>query len=704
MRYGRISAGLGTIAVVALAGLTVARPVAAGARAKKAAQIEGQERVIHALNRFTFGPTPGEVAAVEKMGLRQWFDEQLNPASIDDSALDARLAAFPAMQMPQADLMAVYPTQQRLKEMIRTHTSLPANPVERAIYADGIARVTANKEKKADKGQNERPDAAKMTPGNDMNASANTMNAAANDMGAAAQEEKLYADLDAVKVINLPPNERIARMVAMPPDEFMAFRRSLNPRQVARVEDGLTPQQREIFEAMQNSERMVADEVLESRMMRDIYSRRQLQEVMTDFWLNHFNVYLRKNQYEPYLLPDYERNVIRPHALGRFEDLLVATAKSPAMMVYLDNWLSIGPDSRAALNAERAAQRGRGSKGKRAKDRGLNENYGRELMELHTLGVKCEVSADRPAKMLDKACGNGYTQQDVIEVAQTLTGWTIDRPNLGAEFQFDERRHEPGAKKVLGVKIKENGEAEGMQVLHMLATSPATAKLISTQLAVRFVSDTPPPALVERMAKSFVASGGDIKTVLRTMFDSPEFWSPEVYRAKVKTPEEFVVSAVRASGADVTDARPLVAALNRLGMPLYGMQTPNGYDWKAGPWVNTGDLVNRMNFALLLSSDRMNGVHTDWRGLLGEETMPGESAEAKEQRLESLLLDRPASEHTRATVLAQFSNSAAAEDAMRRFPGARMVKAKAALGPAADDRQAEAMAGLLLGSPDFQRR
>jgi uncharacterized protein (DUF1800 family) len=375
------------------------------------------------------------------------------------------------------------------------------------------------------------------------------------------------------------------------------------------------------------------------------------------------------------------------------------------MMVYLDNWLSIGPDSRAAVFAERAAQRMRGPKGKQAKDRGLNENYGRELMELHTLGVQCEVSADRPAKMLDRACGRGYTQQDVIAVSQTLTGWTIDRPNAGATFQFDERRHEPGSKKVLGTKIRENGEAEGMQVLHMLATSPATAKLISTQLAIRFVSDTPPPALVERMAKAFVASDGDIKTVLRTMFDSPEFWSPEVYRAKVKTPEEFVVSAVRASGADVTDAQPLVGALNRLGMPLYGMQTPNGYDWKAGPWVNTGDLVNRMNFALVLSADRMNGVHTDWRGLLGE-PMPSseESAAAKEQRLEGLLLDEPASEHTRATVLAQFENTAVPEDAAMRFPGARMMKAKAPLGQAADDRQAEVMAGLLLGSPDFQRR
>ena len=195
------------------------------------------------------------------------------------------------------------------------------------------------------------------------------------------------------------------------------------------------------------------------------------------------------------------------------------------------------------------------------------------------------------------------------------------------------------------------GMQEGLQVLHMLATSPATAKFISTKLAVRFVSDTPPPALVDRMAKAFVASNGDIKTVLRTMFDSPEFWSPEVYRAKVKTPEEFVVSAVRASGAEVKNAIPLVQALDKLGMPLYGMQTPNGYSWMAETWVNTGDLVNRMNFALGLSSDRIPGVQTDWGRIAGgrrvwsgaggfDDGVLRTRRAAKEEKLEIALLGR----------------------------------------------------------------
>ncbi len=220
---------------------------------------------------------------------------------------------------------------------------------------------------------------------------------------------------------------------------------------------------------------------------------------------------------------------------------------------------------------------------------GLNENYGRELMELHTLGVN-----------------GGYTQADVTNVAKVFTGWGLAAKGAGngqaaagyqaGQFEFNERRHEPGSKTVLGRTIHEGGEKEGLEVLHMLATSPATAQFVSEKLAVRFVSDAPPQALVDRMAASFLKSNGDIKTVLRTMFQAPEFWSSEVYRAKVKTPEEFVISAVRASGAEVKNPQALVQSLDKLGMPLYGMQTPNGYSWMKDGWVSTGALVSRMNF------------------------------------------------------------------------------------------------------------
>ena len=697
-------------------------------------QIQGRERVLHALNRFTFGPRPGDVASVQAMGLKQWFERQLNPLSIDDSALEDRLEMFPAMKMQEAELKQRYPSPQMLKQIIDRNLPLPLDPVEHAIYADEIAFYKAQKakqaEKKAETAQN--PDGEMMSPEMAKNVQGKEKSALPGDgvdpsvPAMATHEEQFYSGLEAVKIINLPPDERMRRILAMPPNELVAFRRSLSQRELADAADGLSPIQRETLAALQGSPRMIGAELLATRMLRDVYSERQLEAVMTDFWLNHFNVYLKKNQNEPYLLPAYERDVIRPNALGKFEDLLIATAKSPAMLMYLDNFQSIGPDSQAARNAPRLARFVQNPQVKQAlKDRGLNENYARELMELHTLGVQCEVSADRPVSMLDKACGQGYTQQDVTQVAKVLTGWTIDQPYRSGGYQFEERRHEPGSKTVLGKTIGENGEREGMQVLHMLATSPATAKFISTKLAVRFVCDSPPPALVDRMANAFLTSNGDIKTVLRTMFDSPEFWSPEVYRAKVKTPEEFLVSAVRASGAEVKNAIPLVQALDKLGMPFYGMQTPNGYSWMAEPWVNTGDLVSRMNFALGLSSDRFPGVETDWARVLGD-TGTGvkpatlttgsrdEAVAAKEEKLEVTLLGQAVSDRTRSTVLQQFQNQAMQQQAVKDFsirpndfePMAQVLNPdwqRQHLRPP-QDREAMMMAGLLLGSPEFQRR
>jgi uncharacterized protein (DUF1800 family) len=559
------------------------------------------------------------------------------------------------------------------------------------------------------------PDYAAVAAGNDAsNGMAMLPKSELLDTGQAPDQhvEQLFKDIEAVKIINLPPDERMRKAIAMAPNDFVAFRQSLSAGEVAQFTQGLSAQQREIFAAMQNSTRMIGAEEMQARLLRDVYSDRQLEAVMTDFWLNHFNVYVRKNQNEPYLIPAYERDTIRPRALGKFEDLLVATAESPAMLMYLDNWQSIGPDSQAARQGPQMARYAQNPQVKAAlKDRGLNENYGRELMELHTLGVN-----------------GGYTQKDVTEVAKVFTGWTILPPQQGGgfQFQFEERRHEPGTKTVLGKTIKENGMNEGLEVLHMLATSPATAKFVSTKLAVRFVSDDPSAALVDRMAQSFLASDGDIKTVLRTMFDSPEFWAPAAERSKVKTPEEFVVSAVRASGATVNNSLALVQALDKLGMPLYGMQTPNGYSWMSEPWVSTGALVSRMNFALVLTGDRLPGIRTDWTKLLGEPNKPLEMASsdgmidpevvAKEKKLEQILLGQPLSEKTRMAVLGQSSDLTAALQAAKEFQvggggaGAGGIAALAGIGPAAqknavpDDRQAAVMAGLMLGSPEFQRR
>jgi uncharacterized protein (DUF1800 family) len=374
----------------------------------------------------------------------------------------------------------------------------------------------------------------------------------------------------------------------------------------------LTPQQM----AAMRKEREVLSELTQAKMLRAIYSERQLEEVMVDFWFNHFNVFAGKGLVRMYL-SEYERDAIRPHVLGKFRDLLQATAESPAMLFYLDNWQSTAPEG-SATAADRASDLRNPRRmptrpgtprpgainrpgqfnqlrtladlpaGAQNRRRGLNENYARELMELHTLGVD-----------------GGYTQKDVQEVARAFTGWTIANPRQGGSFRYEARMHDDGDKLVLGQKIKSGGgKNDGDQVLDLLAKHPSTARFIATKLARRFVADEPPTALVERAAKRFRDTDGDIREVVRTIVTSPEFFAPEAHRAKVKTPFEFVVSAVRTTGTDAGNAQPLVQTVRSLGMPLYGCQPPTGYADKADAWVNTGALLNRINFAVSLTSGR----------------------------------------------------------------------------------------------------
>ncbi len=355
----------------------------------------------------------------------------------------------------------------------------------------------------------------------------------------------------------------------------------------------LPPEVRQVQQAQQN----VMNELMQARLLREVESDRQLEEVLTDFWFNHFNVFVGKGQVRQYLT-EYERDVIRPHVLGSFRDLLGATAHSPAMLFYLDNWQSstpnaaplLTPEMERRLNSPRVTPSqkqqlmSRLDAAKKQAPKGLNENYGRELMELHTLGVD-----------------GGYTQKDVVEVARALTGWTIDRPQQGGGFIFRPQMHDTGEKTILGVKFPAGGgEAEGERVLDLLAKHPSTAHHIAFELAQRFVSDEPPAALVDRAAKRFLDTKGDLREVVRTIVTSPEFFAEDAYRAKVKTPLEFIVSAVRMTGATVQNAQPLIAELRTLGMPLYGCQPPTGYSMTADAWVNTGSLLNRMNFALQL--------------------------------------------------------------------------------------------------------
>ena len=679
----------------------VVRVAAPTAKATSSGQIQGQARVLHALNRLTFGPRPGDLAAVESMGLNRWFELQVNPSSIDDSALDTRMAQYPAMGLTIAQLEARYPGPGEIRQIEAGKLGLPSDPTQRAMVEDQLAFYKMKKDQQAAKTPAE-------TPAMQPSAAAQKMAPEADDAMADDASAPKFPKEEVQRILALAPDQRFQAVMAMSPDDLVRFRQSLKGPQAVALAAGLAPWQRETLEALPGSLRMVTFEETEARVVRDVYSQRQLEAVMTDFWLNHFNVYVHKNQQEPYLLPAYEK-IVRAHALGNFEDLLVATAESPAMLEYLDNARSTGPDSQAAERLKRVSETRPDAKLPKNAAAGLNENYGRELMELHTLGVN-----------------GGYTQADVTQVAKVFTGWTIDKDSK--EFTFNDRRHEPGSKTVLGKTIQQNGMSEGLEVLHMLATSPATAHFICQKLAVRFVSDTPPPALVDRMAATFLSSHGDIKSVLRTLWTSPEFWSPNVERAKVKTPEEFVISAVRASGADVANPAALVQSEAKLGMPIYGMQTPNGYGWKQEDWVNTGALVSRMNFSLVLSAGRIPGVRTNWDAVLGEPqpgvlktsyeaVQPGAAAPnaaapnpgAKEQKLEAALLEFPISERTRQTVIAQANDASMTEQATTQFDlrGAgknqlRGLTVNANFQP--DDPQAAVMAGLLLGSPEFQRR
>jgi uncharacterized protein (DUF1800 family) len=426
-------------------------------------------------------------------------------------------------------------------------------------------------------------------------------------------------------------------------------------REYPRVEPGA----REMTPPERRPARIVA-ELQAARMLRAVASERQLQEVMVDFWFNHFNVFAGKAEVRWYVTA-YERDVIRPHALGRVPELLRATARHPAMLYYLDNWLSARPGYMV---------RGAPGQGRRA---GLNENYARELMELHTLGVD-----------------GGYTQRDVTEVARAFTGWTIDRPRQDARFVFRPAMHDTGAKVVLGRAITAGGEADGDAVLELLARHPSTARFIATKLVRRFVADEPPPALVARVAAAYLDHGGDVRAMLRVVFASPEFLDPASTGAKIKKPSEFVASAVRAVGARV-DARgslALARAAGEIGEGLYEAVPPTGHPDRAEAWVNPGALLARLNFALALAEGRVPGVRVDLASLVA-----GADRHRPETVLDALLgalLHGRASPQTRAVLSAQLD-----------LPQITRLTADDR-GPASTD--VAKLTALVLGSPEFQRR
>jgi uncharacterized protein (DUF1800 family) len=584
-------------------------------------ELNADEAIQHALNRLTYGPRPGEVERVRQMGLAKWIDQQLNPKSIDDGVMEARLNAYPTLRMSSAQLMAEY-----------------ANPKQAARQAEQTKQEPTQVQV-----PQTQADQAIMAMARDMDAG-----------GSGATGTVSAAATDTPSPMKLNPATRGAGK-----KDPLGVDPNAVPRAIS--DDSKRPQR-------------VVEELAMAKMTRAVYSERQLQQVMDDFWFNHFNVFAGKGEVKWYLT-SYERDVIQPNALGKFKDLLTATAKSPAMLFYLDNFLSADPN--AAQRQAMLRQMRRGSyyppnapqAQNKKQQRGLNENYGRELMELHTLGVD-----------------GGYTQKDVTEVARCFTGWTIEKPRELAQFKFDEKVHDPSPKVVLGKKIRAGGMKDGEEVIDLLVKNPNTAKFISTKLGRRFVSDTPPPELVARMAQAFQKSNGDIREVMRTMIYSPEFWSRDTFRAKVKTPYELVASSVRALGTEVDTPMPLVQWVGRIGEPLYQCQPPTGYSDRSETWVNSGALLNRLNFSLALAGNKVRGSRSDVAALLGSES----EADPKQT------LDR---------AVGVFLGEAApgtVDTLQKQLENPQVLQAK--LDDPVKQVDLGVLTGLVLGAPEFQRR
>ena len=628
------------------------------------------QKILHILNRLGFGAKPGDVEKIKRLGIKRYIEQQLNPGSINDSFVDAKLGNYEILSMSTDQIFAKYPNPGALLRMVQGN------------------------------GRNRR-------------------NAANNANQRAMNAEK---------------SEREQR------DERRERRRKLV----------------EIYQKYDlKPANQIMNQVQSSRILRAAYSERQLEEVMVDFWSNHFNVYSRKAATRWYI-PSYERDVIRKHALGNFRDLVAETAKHPAMLFYLDNFQSVSPKAgqnerqrqraQRILNNPRAKQRliarlkQQGLTEEQIKERikrirtggnlrnqrGINENYARELMELHTLGV-----------------GGGYTAQDIKEVARAFTGWTIfdargyrtaagsmimDRENqrmarqarqLGINpditksgtFVFVERLHDKGAKTVLGKTINSGGMQDGLDVIDVLVSHPSTAKFIAKKLAVKFVNDDPNEALVKRVAKAFSRSGGDIKVTLRALFNDKEFFAPKNYQAKIKTPFELMISSLRALDVETDGSQALIALLNRMGEPLYGYQAPTGYPDTAADWVNTGALLERMNFAVALASSRIPQTRVDLRPF---------SAASKRQILDksiSSILHDEISSQTRSTLIKQLdqplpeaklevdaesSMDAMASDRRQNRRGRR--NRRGGLRQPSGDPEVFKAVSLILGSPEFQRQ
>ena len=590
-------------------------------------------QIHHALERLTFGPRPGDAQAVSRIGVDKWLNLQLHPERVPENPeLASRLAPLSSLRMSIRDAYVHYPPPQLIRAVARGQGKLPEDPELRAVVLELARRYEA-------KAQNTGQAAA--DPNDD------------SDLELRTKLEDVLSPEQAAILRNGRPEEKSAVLAAVPAAQRTDFVWSLRPQQRRQLIPLAPVELRRELMLSVAPQNVVASDLSEGKLLRAMYSNHQFEELLVDFWFNHFNVFQGKGA-DRYLLPTYEREAIRPHVFGKFCDLLLATAESPAMLFYLDNWQSAAPDQTPG------AQR-------RRNKRGLNENYGRELLELHTLGVN-----------------GGYTQTDVIEVARCFTGWTIANPRKGGAFEYNDKMHDKGQKVVLGHVIPAGGGMnDGLKVLAMLAHSPVTAHHISLELAQRFVADDPPPSLVDRMARTFIKSGGDLRQIVSTMVHSPEFWSEGAYQTKVKTPFELVVSAIRAADADVESAFPLENELRKLGEPLYGKVEPTGYASGNAEWVSSAALLERMNFALALVQNRVPGVKVNTAAW---DRIGQDNAVA----LAGSLLGQDPSEPTKSAI----EKTIRSEEEQRTFTGIHGGPAKVPV----------LIAGLALGSPEFQKR
>ncbi len=568
-----------------------------------ASKLSGERRIQQALNRLTFGARPGDYEEVRKLGVEKWIELQLHPERIPENpVLETRLKPLESLRMEPGDILKAYyppfppglirpaPINELLKgDQVRKVFNGTAEERRATILgldAEKRMRVLAILPPNVMEGLpdlKEQQEAARKKQQEDQRMEMRRLRPPLTDLldakqveivthGTAEERTALFASLDVAK---------LKQVAAALPPPALADR----------------PELRRMGEMLRQPQQVVMGDLREAKMFRAIYSNHQLEEVLTDFWFNHFNVFDAKGQNRA-LLASYEREAIRPHVLGKFKDLLLATARHPAMLYFLDNWESMGSD---------LFQIGPFASGPQPPQlrqaHGLNENYGREVMELHTLGVN-----------------GGYTQQDVIAVARCFTGWTIRQPNQKPEFVYASFMHDDGEKAVLGHKIAAGGgEQDGLQVIDILAHHPSTARFISMKLARRFVADDPPAALVDRMARTFTKTDGDIRAVLEAMFTSREFFSEGAWQAKVKSPLEMVVSAVRGLNAETLDTFILAQRVAEMGEPLYAKEPPTGYKDTAEAWLSTANVLARVNFAQALMKGQVPGVKVDSSRLQGKD-------------------------------------------------------------------------------------